>query len=156
MGRHHAASAQGKRSHLYVWLASHFPEFQRPPLNTRPGQCRQHETRGHKSALFAYTRQTSVESVQDAGAPTQCPWLGFRCLQTCPSGPRKADSAVWSIPYLKTNVVGSLPSDHSAAGLWTLFPSSQDYDAMITRATLTSGSSNSHTYNILSASLGPV
>lgn len=29
-------------------------------------------------------------------------------------------------PTFKTNIVGSLPSDHSAAGLWTLPPSSQD------------------------------
>lgn len=82
------------------------PKTAPTPLNSCPAQCRQPETRGRKSALcpsicWLSARQTSTESVQDAGAPTQCPWLGFRSLQTCPSDPRKAHSGVRFIPYLQ-------------------------------------------------------
>lgn len=102
-------------------------------------------------------RQTSIESVQDAGIPTQGR-VGFGCLQTCLSDPRKAHFGMWSIPYLQ-NIVGSLLSDHSAGGLWTLPPSSQhnriNLGSLITKATLTSGSSSSHTYNISLCLFGP-
>lgn len=60
------------------------------------------------------------------GLPHNVPGWGSGVSRLAPQILERPTLVCGLSPTFKTSIVGSLPSNHSAAGLWALPPSSQD------------------------------